>query len=236
MHCDFKIKFINDNIIIYKLYCRFITYEIKKKRSKENTWSRRKKRRFRSVRNDKRAGCECVVLSGRSERAFTEEWEVFEPERCFKSRSGVWESRQTRSKLTFFFSWVSNHFCCYSLENQIKHCVTPWLLDHQERSYRSLWDGASSVHLSVHPQILSTSSRKLHVRFRWNFTITFITVYVPKFVHDIKKMGLKGFSVGVAPQNMYLLSSLKSHTQFPWNLTTNFSTCDVRKFVHGIKN
>jgi len=29
---------------------------------------------------------------------------------------------------------------------------------------------------------------------------------------SLKKMGLKGFSVGVAPQNMYLLSSLKSHS------------------------
>ena len=34
---------------------------------------------------------------------------------------------------------------------------------------------------------IATSSQKLHIRVRWNFTATFMTRDVPKIVHGIKK-------------------------------------------------
>ena len=41
--------------------------------------------------------------------------------------------------------------------------------------------------------------------------------------------------MGVAPQNMYLLSSLKPHTQFHWNLTTTFTPVMYQRLFTYLK-
>ena len=78
--------------------------------------------------------------------------------------------------------------------------ITSVLLTQLEcSSTGSFWDGPS-VRPSVHPQILSTSSLKLHLRFWWNFNTSVITEYVPKFVHGIKKIGSEGGLWGLPPK------------------------------------
>ena len=90
-----------------------------------------------------------------------------------------------------------------------------------------------SVRLSVRPQILATSSPKLHTRFWWNLTTTFTIQYVPKFGHGIKKKnrapgGLRGVTpkIGIC----FLSETIQA---IPMKLYKN--TQEVPKVVHSIK-
>ena len=128
----------------------------------------------------------------------------------------------------FFFLTLTN-----------KSLLQEFIISSLERNSGSLWDGASSVRLSVRPFTniwnFSESTHTILMKLWHNLQHPVCTKVCSWHYKKIPKNLAQSRSPGVNPK-ISICFLLQNYTQFHWNLITTFITRDIPKVFHTIKN